>query len=50
MKAVLGGVKGKMAGCGKEEGAILLSRESRRELGLGKIRAGRLTPPVCLEA
>jgi hypothetical protein len=30
------GVKGKMAGRGKEERAILLSRESQRELGLGR--------------
>jgi hypothetical protein len=37
MKAVLRGVKGKMAGRGKEERAILLlERESRRQLGLGR--------------
>jgi hypothetical protein len=42
-------VKGKMAGRGKEERAILLfERESRRQLGLGRGQgpAGRLTPPA----
>jgi hypothetical protein len=49
MKAVLRGVKGKMAGRGKEERAILLlerERESQTAGAWQRAMAGRLTPPA----